>query len=103
MANTKTKSNGRPSEPLPWVTDQAECPGIPIWIPSGPPEALLPPDVEPEITLDEMMIGTVAFGQLYYKRSGRYLGVYRHLESGTTVDAYYYARRYLPGGRLPWE
>ncbi len=65
---------------------------------------LLPPDVEPEFTLDEM-IDHAEYGRLYYLRSGRYLGVYAGVtyKAYLDCDEYYYARQYLPGGVLPWE
>jgi hypothetical protein len=101
MANTKTrisKTRGLP----PWIADQSACPRIPLCIPDGPPAALLPPGEEPEITLDEM-IDVAEFGRLYYQRSGRYLGVFSEYRQVRRVDEYYYARQFLPGGRLPWE
>ncbi len=73
------------------------------WQPSGPPKVLLPPDIEPDITMDELCLEIEDFGRLYYERSGRYLGTYATREEANAADAYRFTRGYLPGGRLPWE
>jgi hypothetical protein len=77
---------------------------IPQWTPAGPPDVLLPPWVEPEISMDEILDLTYeAYAVLIYRRSGRYLGIYPDRESAEKADPYRYSRLYLPDGILPWE
>ena len=74
------------------------------WIPDRPPDVLLPPDKEPEISMEELLDTDLeAYGRLYYMRSGRYLGGYESWEEAGAADKYRFVRQFLPGGVLPWE
>jgi hypothetical protein len=68
------------------------------WEPDRLPDQLLPPNVEPVITLEELLKSDAEqYARLYYQRSGRYLG------AGPVRDPYFYVRKFLNGRPLPWE
>lgn len=74
------------------------------FIPTGPPKMVLPPDVEPDIDIGEMLdIGKENFALVYYLRSGRYLACTRTWEDIDKLDKYRFTRPWLPDGKLPWE
>jgi hypothetical protein len=63
---------------------------------------LLPPDKEPEISPDELLNSSIEeYRILYYRRSGRFLGIYATREDADAADKYRYVRQLLGG--LPWE
>lgn len=79
-----------------------------IWRPDGPPQALLPPDLEPDYEAYFKQYGfnlsPEHFGRWVYEQTGRYLGVLGAGEPQPDADdPYRYARKFIPGGRLPWE
>ena len=75
-----------------------------IWPPDWMPDVILPPGIEPEITMDELLDRTPEeYAVLVYRRSGRFLGTYASREEADAADPYCYVRALLPGGRLPWE
>jgi hypothetical protein len=83
------------------ANDEIILPGQ--WLPGGPPLALLRPDQEPTLSLDEMFGDIEKSRRIYYERSGRYEGVFRTKEASDSADDYRYVRQYIPGGVLPWE
>jgi hypothetical protein len=75
-----------------------------IWEPDSAPRQLLPPDVEPDLSFEEEFKGSVDDrNRIYYEKSGRYLGIYKSIEEADEADPYEFARKFIPGGRLPWE
>ena len=86
------------------MVEHFEIAGKKIWIPTGPPKRLLPPDVKPKISLDEILdLGPEEYARIYYERSGRFLGIFDTWEEAEQADDYRYARQFIPGGKLPWE
>ena len=78
-------------------------PEKPTWPPDWLPDVFLPPDKEPEISLEELLNSTIEeYRILYYRRSGRFLGIYATMEEADAADKYCYVRQFL-GGKLPWE
>ncbi len=75
------------------------------WPPNWLPDAILPPGVEPEISMDELLDNSAEeLAVLYYRRSGRICDPHPELfEDAEEVDLYCYVRPQLPGGLLPWE
>lgn len=74
------------------------------WEPDRLPDQLLPPNVDPIITLDEIInSGPEEYAKLYYMRSGRYLGVYPDRAAADAADPYCFVRKFLGGRPLPWE
>jgi hypothetical protein len=80
-----------------------EVKGEKIWIPNGPPMRLLPPEVN-VMTMNEIVdLAPDEYRRIYYERSGRFLGIFETKEEADQADPYRYARKYIPGGKLPWE
>jgi hypothetical protein len=81
-----------------------ELNGKKIWIPTGPPKRLLPPDIEPIISMEEVCeLDPEDYRRIYYERSGRFWGLFDTREGADRADPYRYARKFIPGGTLPWE
>jgi hypothetical protein len=75
-----------------------------FFIPSGPPKTVLPPNIEPSFTMDEICdLLDQEYGQVYYQRSGRYLSVSRDRSGADALDHYRFTRPWIPGGIFPWE
>jgi hypothetical protein len=73
-------------------------PDIPVWPPDWLPDILLPPWQEPEFSLEELLNYTDdEYRILYYRRSGRFLGVYATREEADAADQYRYVRQLLGG------
>ena len=74
------------------------------WPPDWMPDVILSPGEEPEFTLEEICdLTDDEFAVEYYRRSGRYLGVFESRQEADKADKYFYLRVLLPGGHLPWE
>jgi hypothetical protein len=74
------------------------------WPPDWMPDVILPPGVQPVITMEELLDWTIdEYAVMVYKRSGRFLGEYSSREEAEAADEYRYVRALLPGGKLPWE
>jgi hypothetical protein len=75
------------------------------WPPNWLPDTILPPGVEPEISMEELLDNSAEENAvLYYRRSGRIRDPHPELfEDAEEVDLYCYIRPLLPGGLLPWE
>jgi hypothetical protein len=73
------------------------------WPPDWLPDALLGPDQEPVISMEELLTSSSEESAImYYRRSGRFLGEYPDKETAAAADPYRYVRSLL-GGILPWE
>jgi hypothetical protein len=66
---------------------------------------LLPPDVEVHMTMDELLDNNNMdkYAKFIYERSGRFPGHFDTQEEADQADPYRYVRKYIPGGKLPWE
>jgi hypothetical protein len=74
------------------------------FIPSGPPKVILPPNIEPHISMAELCYSNPdLYARMLYERSGRYTSVYNDREEADRTDKYKFTRPFLPGGVLPWE
>ncbi len=86
------------------MVEHFEIAGKKIWIPTYPPKRLLPPDIDVNMTLDELIdLPQDEYSRIYYERSGRFLGIFDTREEADQADPYRFARKFIPGGKLPWE
>jgi hypothetical protein len=79
-----------------------------VWRPDGPPAGLISPGEEPDYALFFKTYGFQAGKQTFqkweYATTGRYSGPRGAGEPQPDAgDPYRYARKYYPGGMLPWE
>ncbi len=86
------------------MAERFEIAGKKIWVPDCPPKHLLPPDIDVPMSMDDIIdLPEDEYRRIYYERSGRFLGIFDTREEADQADPYRYARRFIPGGKLPWE
>jgi hypothetical protein len=84
--------------------ERFEIAGKKIWVPTGPPKQLIPPEIKHIMSCEEIIeLSDEDYRRVYYERSGRFLGIFDTREEAEQADDYRFARQYIPGGRLPWE
>jgi hypothetical protein len=63
------------------------------WLPDSGPDVLIGPDEKPAISMEELLENYGDdYKRLYYRRSGRFLGVYADQQEADAMDPYRFSR-----------
>jgi hypothetical protein len=73
------------------------------WLPSVPPDRILPLTEEPVLSFSEEFGNLERSRKIYYMKSGRYSGVFSTEKESKAADPFRFARQFTKNQLLPWE